>query len=74
LTRSRSVVPLTDREREIAALAAAGHPSRVIADRLYLSVRTVDNHLSRIYDKLGVSKRADLASALEGRWPGEGKR
>ena len=59
------VVPLTDREREIAVLAAAGQPSRVIAERLYLSVRTVDNHLGRIYDKLGVSSRAALAAALE---------
>ncbi len=65
LISTRAVVPLTAREREIAALAAAGHPSRQIAERLYLSVRTVDNHLSRIYDKLGVSSRADLATALE---------
>jgi DNA-binding CsgD family transcriptional regulator len=69
LTRSRTVVPLTNREREIAVLAAAGRSSRVIAERLYLSVRTVDNHLSRIYDKLGVSRRVDLASALEVRQP-----
>jgi len=65
LARARAVVPLTDREREIAVLAAAGQPSRLIAERLYLSVRTVDNHLGRIYDKLGVSSRAALASALE---------
>jgi ATP/maltotriose-dependent transcriptional regulator MalT len=65
LALARSVVPLTDREREIALLAAAGQPSRVIAERLYLSVRTVDNHLGRIYDKLGVSSRATLAAALD---------
>ena len=65
LVRARGVAPLTGREREIAALAAAGHPSREIAERLYLSVRTVDNHLGRIYDKLGVSSRAALADALE---------
>ena len=65
LVSTRAVVPLTAREREIAALAAAGRPSKQIAERLYLSVRTVDNHLSRIYDKLGVSSRADLATALE---------
>jgi DNA-binding CsgD family transcriptional regulator len=65
LARARTVVPLTDREREIAVLAAAGHPSRVIAERLYLSVRTVENHLGRIYDKLGLSNRAELASALD---------
>ena len=65
LFRTATVVPLTDREREIALLAADGQPSRLIAERLYLSVRTVDNHLGRIYDKLGVSSRAALAAALE---------
>ena len=65
LIRATTVVALTDREREIAVLAAAGQPSRLIAEHLYLSVRTVDNHLGRIYDKLGVSSRAELAAALE---------
>jgi hypothetical protein len=37
--------------------------SRVIAERQYLSARTVDNHLSRIYENLGISGRADLAGA-----------
>ena len=64
LARARTAVPLTDREREVAMLAAAGQSSRAIAERLYLSVRTVDNHLSRIYAKLGVSSRAELAAAL----------
>ena len=57
-------VPLTNREREIAELAADGLPSRVIAERLYVSVRTVDNHPARIYAKLGVSSRAELARIL----------
>jgi len=64
LVRARGVVPLTDREREVALLAAAGQTSRAIAEHLYLSVRTVDNHLGRVYDKLGVSSRAELAAAL----------
>jgi DNA-binding CsgD family transcriptional regulator len=55
------LVPLTNREREVALLAAAGLPSKDIADRLYISVRSVDNHLSRVYAKLGVSGRSDLA-------------
>ena len=65
LIRTATVVPLTDREREIALLAAGGQSSRLIAEQLHLSVRTVDNHLGRIYDKLGVSNRADLATALD---------
>jgi len=56
---------LTARERQIARLAAAGVPSKQIAERLYLSPRTVDNHLLRVYAKLGVSGRADLAAVLD---------
>ena len=39
--------------------------SREIADKLYLSHRTVENHLQRIYDKLGVSNRHQLAAVLK---------
>jgi ATP/maltotriose-dependent transcriptional regulator MalT len=56
--------PLTRREREIVVLAAQGLPSKVIADRLFLSARTVDNHLQNAYSKLGVSSRAGLAAVL----------
>jgi len=59
-----AAVPLTGREREIAMLAAEGMASKDIAERLYLSVRTVDNHLQHAYAKLGVSSRAGLARAL----------
>jgi DNA-binding CsgD family transcriptional regulator len=57
-------VPLSGREREIAMLAAAGIASKDIADRLFLSVRTVNNHLQHAYTKLGVSSRADLTQIL----------
>ena len=56
---------LTRREREIALLAAGGASSREIAERLVLSVRTVDNHLASAYRKLGVARRQDLPAALE---------
>jgi DNA-binding CsgD family transcriptional regulator len=55
---------LTLREQEVGAMAAAGASSREIADRLFLSVRTVDNHLQNIYSKLGVTRRDELARLL----------
>ncbi|WBB72525.1 LuxR C-terminal-related transcriptional regulator [Micromonospora sp. WMMD1128] len=55
---------LSDREWEIAHLAAAGLTSRAIAARLYLSTRTVENHLQRVYSKLGVARRGELRAAL----------
>lgn len=57
--------PLTSRERQVAALAASGVSSRNIAERLVVSVRTVENHLQRVYDKLGVRQRAELTAALD---------
>ena len=56
---------LTPAERLVAQMAAAGRSNRDIAAELYLSVRTVENRLHRIYDKLGIAGRADLAAALQ---------
>ena len=56
--------PLTAREREIAVMAATGVATKVIAERLFLANRTVDNHLQRIYSKLGIPGRRQLADAL----------
>jgi DNA-binding NarL/FixJ family response regulator len=53
---------LTSREREIAALVAAGLSNGAIAGRLTLSERTVENHVSHILRKLGRSSRAGVAS------------
>ena len=64
LFHAAAAVPLSVREREIVMLAAQGMASKDIAERLYLSVRTVNNHLQHAYTKLGVSGRADLAQAL----------
>jgi DNA-binding CsgD family transcriptional regulator len=61
LTRA---VELTRREREVATMAARGMSSKVIAQRLVLSVRTVDSHLGRSFAKLGVSSREELARVL----------
>jgi DNA-binding CsgD family transcriptional regulator len=56
--------PLTRREREIAVQAAHGRSSKQIAEGMYLSPRTVESHLYRVYVKLGVTDRAELAAAL----------
>jgi ATP/maltotriose-dependent transcriptional regulator MalT len=55
---------LSSREIEVAGLAAAGVPNREIAVRLSVSVRTVENHLQHVYEKLGVARRAELRQAL----------
>jgi predicted ATPase/DNA-binding CsgD family transcriptional regulator len=51
---------LTSREREIAALVAGGLSNRQIADRLFISRRTVDAHVNHIYAKLRISSRVQL--------------
>ncbi len=64
LAVGEQVEPLTPREREIATLAAHGLASNEIAARLFLSPRTVSNHLQSAYTKLGVRRRTELAAAL----------
>lgn len=55
---------LTPQQQEIAMLAAAGLTNKQIAERLFLSPRTVGTHLYQIYPKLGVTSRAGLRDAL----------
>jgi DNA-binding NarL/FixJ family response regulator len=58
-TLRRSIFPdLTDREREILDLLAAGHNNQEIADNLFLSLKTVRNYVSNIFTKLQVADRA----------------
>jgi DNA-binding CsgD family transcriptional regulator len=56
---------LTPQQREIATLAAAGLTNKQIAERLYLSPRTVSTHLHQLFPKLGVTTRAALRDALD---------
>jgi DNA-binding CsgD family transcriptional regulator len=58
------VAPLTKRERQVAGLAVQGRSNREIAELMVLSPRTVENHLYRVYMKLGVTDRTTLARAL----------
>jgi DNA-binding CsgD family transcriptional regulator len=55
---------LSDRERELARLVAAGLTNREIAAELHLSEKTVANHLTRIFAKLEISSRSALAAAV----------
>lgn len=57
--------PLTAREREILSLVAAGLPSKLIAERLYLSQRTVENHRHNIMKKLNIHNVASLVRNAE---------
>jgi DNA-binding CsgD family transcriptional regulator len=55
---------LTASERKVVDLAAAGVTNRAIADHLFVTLRTVEVHLTRAYRKLGISSRAELADYL----------
>jgi DNA-binding NarL/FixJ family response regulator len=73
-SRWRDLAPrdqLTAQELQIARLAAQGLSNRDIAQRLYLSHRTIGTHLYRIFPKLGITSRGELSSALSARtaWP-----
>jgi DNA-binding NarL/FixJ family response regulator len=57
-------VQLTPSEHRVAVMAAAGRHNRQIAEELGVSVRTVENHLQRAYDKLGVAGRAELGAVF----------
>ncbi|MFJ8925614.1 ATP-binding protein [Streptomyces sp. NPDC102364] len=62
--RSGSGESLTRREHEVARLAAEGLSNREIAERLFISRRTVDAHMERILSKLGISSRNRIAVKL----------
>jgi DNA-binding CsgD family transcriptional regulator len=55
---------LTPSELDAAVPAAAGRSNKQIAADMHLSVRTVESHLQRVYEKLGISRRHELGEAL----------
>jgi DNA-binding NarL/FixJ family response regulator len=62
---------LSPREAEIASLVAEGKRNRDVAAALFLSEKTVESHLARIYDKLGVHSRAALATIIASGHPSD---
>ncbi|HEX6960338.1 MAG TPA: response regulator FixJ [Lacipirellula sp.] len=59
-TVATRVAQLTPREREVMDLVVAGHPNKVIADRLGIAVRTVEIHRARVMDKTGARNLSEL--------------
>jgi DNA-binding CsgD family transcriptional regulator len=57
-------VELSDAELRVATLAADGYTNRQIAEKLFITISTVEQHLTRSYRKLSVRRRADLAARL----------
>ena len=55
---------LSESERRVADLVARGHSNKEIAERLYMSHRTVGSHLYRIFPKLGLRSRVELARVV----------
>jgi DNA-binding NarL/FixJ family response regulator len=55
---------LTPQELQVASLAAGGQTNREIGAQLFLSPRTVEWHLSKVFSKLGIASRMELSSAL----------
>jgi DNA-binding CsgD family transcriptional regulator len=70
LRQASERLPLTDREREIVMLIADGLSNREIAERLSLSVRTVESHIYRAMAKTGTTSRDELANLLPRHTPG----
>ena len=63
----QALADLTDREREVMQLVIAGKPNKLIADDLQISVRTVEVHRARVFDKMGVKSAVELANKVQGR-------
>ena len=62
--RQTRLSELTDRERDVLQLVIEGLPNKLIADQLDISVRTVEVHRSRVFDKMNVKSAVELANLL----------
>jgi two-component system response regulator DctR len=62
----RRIEELTDRERDVMRLVVEGLPNKLIADQLSISVRTVEVHRARVFEKMEVKSAVELANLLRG--------
>lgn len=60
----RALADLTEREREVMRLVVEGRPNKLIADALDISVRTVEVHRARVFEKMNVKSAVELANLL----------
>ncbi|WP_040282505.1 helix-turn-helix domain-containing protein [Tessaracoccus massiliensis] len=70
LRPSSDGVGLTPSEREVSRLAVEGLTNREIAERLSVSIKTVESHLTRVFVKMGVRHRVELVRAFQVAEPG----
>jgi two-component system response regulator DctR len=63
-SRARRMAELTEREAEVMRLVIEGHPNKRIADALGISVRTVEVHRARVFEKMDVKSAVELANRL----------
>jgi two-component system response regulator DctR len=63
---AKRLADLTDRERDVMRLVVEGRPNKLIADELDISVRTVEVHRARVFEKMEVRSAVELANALRG--------
>jgi two-component system response regulator DctR len=61
---AKRLAELTDRERDVMRLVVEGRPNKLIADELDISVRTVEVHRARVFEKMDVRSAVELANAL----------
>ncbi|QEV20759.1 helix-turn-helix transcriptional regulator [Streptomyces alboniger] len=61
----RAEEALTEAERRVARLAALGHTNREISSKLFITVSTVEQHLTRVYRKINIRRRQDLPTTLD---------
>jgi len=63
-SRQHNLAELTERERDVMRLVVEGLPNKLIADQLDISVRTVEVHRDRVFDKMAVKSAVELANLL----------